>query len=64
MSKRAWISSTQLFWTKDEWQEASEYLARKDQQFGALAASEQVEKMIAYLTKKYPVEQKELQKVK
>ena len=64
MSKRSWISATQLFWTKDEWQEATEYLAQNDPQFGSLGAAEQVEKMIGYLTQKYPVEQKELQKVK
>lgn len=64
MSKRSWISATQLFWTKDEWQEASEYLTQNEPHFSVLRAAEQIEKMIGYLTHQYPVEQKELQKVK
>ncbi len=63
MEKRTWISSTQLFWNKDEWQEAMHNFAH-DPEFQNSSGGDQVEKLIGYLTHKYPVDQDELQKVK
>lgn len=63
MGKRTWISAKQLFWSKEEWQEAMNHYAQEPS-FQSLSGGDQVSKLVGYLTNKYPVEQKELQKVK
>jgi len=64
MSDRKWISAKQMFWSKDEWQEAITNLHEDNPQFDTLSAGDQVQKMIGYLMEEYPVPQEQLDKVK
>ncbi|QNO15578.1 hypothetical protein HYG86_12755 [Alkalicella caledoniensis] len=64
MSNRTWISSKQMFWNKDEWQEAMQHLNENEPQFNSMSAGDQVGKMIGYLMEEYPVDQGQLDKIK
>lgn len=58
--KREWLSDDNLFWTDSEWDEAYQSLDSKEETKG----SQQIEQMIAFLMRHYPVGAQQLKEAK
>lgn len=63
MNERVWLSPEKMFWQDSEWNEAYQQLSEQKNDL-SMNGSAQMQFLISYLMKNYPVTKEQLQEAK